>query len=121
MVTWGAEVADARGEWLEKAPPSLGDADLGPPCGCCCVGGSGREDMGSGMCSSRSLQKTDIFKSNRTMQNRVIRYAKMERPQGKWLHPYIVTFRHPDDRIVASFYNFLLQVKVAESERPDDP
>ena len=35
--------------------------------------------------------------------------------------PYIVTFRHPDDRIVASFYNFLFQVKVAESERPDDP
>ena len=60
MVTWGAEVADERGEWPEKAPSSLGDADLGPG-GCCGGCGSGREDMGSGMCSSRSLQKVEHF------------------------------------------------------------
>lgn len=60
MVTWGAEAAGARGEWRPpgppgKAPPSRGDADLGP---CCC--GSGSVDMGSGMCSSRSLAKGNL-------------------------------------------------------------
>ena len=65
MVTWGAEAAGARGEWRPwpgpppggKAPPSRGDADLGP---CCC--GSGSVDIGcSGICSSRSLQTGDVI------------------------------------------------------------